>query len=195
MNIANCLTFIRIFISPIFPLLYLEHESLGISYSLLPYLLIFLLGLSELSDFLDGYLARKYDQVTNLGKILDPIADSINHLTVFFSFTTGVIKVPLLLVFPFFYRLSIISTLRTLCALKGIALGARLSGKIKTVIQGISALVILLFMIPHSMELISDSTLRTISISSISVAITFTLFATIDYLYANKQYLTQALKT
>ncbi len=74
MSIANYLTFIRIFISPIFLVVYLEHDALGITSFMLPYILLFLLGVSELSDAFDGYVARKYNQVTDLGKILDPMA-------------------------------------------------------------------------------------------------------------------------
>ena len=81
-SVANCLTFIRIFISPVFLLVYLQHEALGISRIYLPYVLLFLLGVNELSDALDGFLARKYNQVTDLGKILDPMADSISRISV-----------------------------------------------------------------------------------------------------------------
>ena len=72
LSIANCLTFFRLFISPIFLFVYLEYETFNISLVALPYILLFLLGISELSDVLDGYFARKYNTVTDLGKILDP---------------------------------------------------------------------------------------------------------------------------
>ncbi len=48
----------------------------------------FLIIFNEFTDFIDGYLARKYGLVSNVGKILDPYADVLQHLTYFvFSFT------------------------------------------------------------------------------------------------------------
>ena len=131
MSIANYLTFIRIFISPIFLLVYIAHDGMGISSILLPYVLMFLLGVSELSDAFDGYLARKYNQVTDLGKILDPMADSISRISVFLTFTLDPVQLPMLLIFVFIYRDSVISTLRTICALKGFALAAAQAVKSK----------------------------------------------------------------
>ena len=119
-TVANSLTIFRIFISPVFLLLYLQHDALGITAKGLPYAL--LLGISELSDAFDGLLARKYNQVTDLGKILDPMADSISRISVFLTFTQPPVNVPLVCVFLFLYRDSVISTLRTICALRGFAL-------------------------------------------------------------------------
>src|SRR5258708_4178403 len=109
-TVANCLTFFRIFISPVFLLVYLQHEAFGISVRALPYALLLLLSISELSDALDGLLARKYNQVTDLGKILDPMADSISRISVFLTFTQPPVSVPIICVFIFLYRDSVIST-------------------------------------------------------------------------------------
>jgi len=129
MSIANYLTFFRIFISPVFLLVYIVHAKLGISNVVLPYVLLFLLGVSELSDAFDGFLARKFHQVTDLGKLLDPMADSIYRISVFLTFTQPPVNLPLLIVFIFLYRDSVISTLRTICALRGFALAAARRGK------------------------------------------------------------------
>ncbi len=176
MSLANYLTFIRIFISPIFLLVYVEREQLDISAQLLPYILLFLLGVSELSDAFDGYFARKYNQVTDLGKILDPMADSIARISVFLTFTQGPVQLPVLLVFVFLYRDSVVSTLRTICALKGFTLAARLSGKIKAVLQGLSAFLILLLLIPHSLGYITTAYLHTVSTWTVSIVAIYTFF-------------------
>src|SRR3990167_635790 len=144
MNIAHFLTLLRIFISPAFPLLYLERERLGIPLTWLPYFLLGLLIVSECSDIFDGILARKRNEVTDLGKVLDPMADSITHISLFLSFTQGFVNLPLLLVLVFFYRDLFVSTLRTLCALRGVALAARFSGKMKAAVQGAAALLVIL---------------------------------------------------
>ena len=148
MSIANYFTFIRIFISPIFLFVYLEYEQLNFSLVTLPYILLFLFGISELSDAFDGYIARKYNEVTDLGKILDPMADSIYRISVFLTFTLPPIKLPMILIFIILYRDSVVSTLRTICALKGFALAARPSGKIKAVIQAIAAFTTIVLLIP-----------------------------------------------
>lgn len=194
MTIANYFTFVRIFISPIFLLIYVEHNLLGISDIVLPYVLLFLFGVSEFSDLLDGYLARKYNQVTDFGKIFDPMADSIARLSMFLSFTTGVVQLHILLVFLFFYRDAVVSTLRTVCALRGFALAARRSGKIKAVIQAIAALVILLLLIPNSLGMLDTATLQLVSNVVVGIAGVYTLYSGWDYIYANRMHLRKVLQ-
>ncbi len=159
----------------------------------LPYVLLFLLGVSEISDACDGYLARKYNQVTDLGKILDPMADSMYRLSVFLTFTLPPIKLPMVLVFIFLYRDSVISTLRTICALKGFALAARPSGKLKAAIQAFSAFVIIILLIPHSLGYLSSDSLRLTSTIIVSIAAVYTLFSGFDYIYANRNYIRKLL--
>lgn len=193
MSIANYFTIFRVFISPVFLLVYMHPAFFGISQTLLPYILLLLLGVSELSDAFDGYLARKYNQVTDLGKILDPMADSIYRISVFLTFTLGPVHLPMLIVFAFLYRDSVVSTLRTLCALRGYALAARWSGKIKAVIQAIAAFTILLLMIPHSIGAISTETLQTYSVIVATIAALYSLISGYDYIYANRNFIRKAL--
>jgi len=184
-SVANIITFIRVFISPVFLVIFIKHHSFGISPTVLPYILLFLLGISELSDLFDGYIARKLDQVSDLGKILDPMADSISRISVFLAFTAAPTRVPILLVFIFIYRDSVISTLRTICALRGIALAARTSGKIKAATQSAAAFLITALLIPHSLGLITTHDLKNISKWTIGIIGIYTLFSAADYIYAN----------
>lgn len=188
LSIANYFTLCRLLIGPLFLFVYVEHDWLGLSTTVLPYVLLALLCLSELSDAFDGYLARRYNQVTDFGKIVDPMADSICRMCVFLTFTLPPVRLPVLLIFVFLYRESIISTLRTLCALKGYALAAQMSGKIKAVIQGTAAILIVGLMIPHSLGLISDELLNTSSIVLMSLAATYTLYSGIEYIYTHRHY-------
>lgn len=165
---ALFLTLARIFISPIFLFIYLKYEMLGIRLVTLPFILLGLLVLSELSDFFDGFVARKWNQVTDLGKILDPMADSIARISVFLAFTQGFVQLPLMLVLVFLYRDVFISMLRTLCALRGVTLAARKTGKIKAVIQAIAAFAILLLMIPYTTE---DLSLRLLQSASFYIVL------------------------
>ncbi|MDP1879850.1 MAG: CDP-diacylglycerol--glycerol-3-phosphate 3-phosphatidyltransferase [Parachlamydiaceae bacterium] len=195
MSFANYLTFFRIFISPIFLLIYLEYETFNISLVSLPYVLLFLLGISELSDALDGYFARKFNEVTAFGKLLDPMADSIYRISIFLTFTLHPIKLPMILIFIFIYRDSVISMLRTVCALKGFALAARPSGKLKAIVQAFAALLIILLLIPYTMGLLSLESLQSTSMIIVSIAAIYTVVSGIDYLIANRHYISKALIT
>lgn len=187
LTIANALTFLRIILSPLFLIFYTWGGYLGISMVALPYVLLGVLTLSELTDAFDGYFARKFGQVTDLGKIIDPMADSISRISCFLTFTMGPINIPLLLVFVFVYRDSMISTLRTICALKGLALSARPSGKIKAIVQAIAIYILVLLMIPYSLNYLSADDLRTISIYIVSLAALYTLYSAFDYFAAHQK--------
>lgn len=193
LSFANFLTLLRIFISPIFLLVYLEYSAFGIAEWTVPYVLLFLLFSLELSDALDGYIARKYNQVTELGKILDPMADSISRISIFLTFTQPPVSLPLLLVFVFIYRDSVISTLRTVCAMRGYTLAARSSGKIKAVFQACSTLLITALLIPFSMGLLSQEELTRYSIFIVSISCAMALYSGIEYLVVNFHYVQKAL--
>ena len=73
MTIPNFLTFIRLGLMPIFVIVYFIPA---------PWLAMGILALSFLTDILDGYIARKFNQISDLGKILDPLADKLMQVTV-----------------------------------------------------------------------------------------------------------------
>lgn len=194
MSIANTITLSRIILSPLFLLFYVFHNDLWISDTGLPYVLLGLLIVTECTDAFDGYLARLYNQVTDFGKILDPMADSICHLSIFLTFTLPPVNLPVWMIFLFFYRDSVISTLRTLCALRGMALAARTSGKVKAILQGIAAFAVILLMIPHSKGVLSDADLKLYSTWIVGFAAIYTLFSIADYVFANRLYIARTLK-
>ena len=195
MNLPHFFTLLRIFISPLFPLLYFKHESFGVSFIALPYVLLALLIVCESSDLFDGFFARRRNQVTDLGKVLDPMADSITHITLFLTFTQGMVSLPLLFVFIFLYRDFFISTLRILCALRGIALAARFSGKVKTVMQAVVVFIIMILMIPYTVGWLSLALFQQISLFAVSIAALYTLLSMGDYVFANRVYIRKALES
>ena len=194
MNIAHFLTFLRVFLIPFFPLIYLHPNWFGINLYLMPVVLLIILFICELTDIIDGFLARKKNIVTNFGKVIDPMADTITHISVFFTFTQGEVAIPLLLVFVLLYRELIVTTLRTLCALKGIAVGARISGKVKTVVMGIISFAVVILMIPYFYSAISLDVLQKTSIILVVVAAFFSVYSAVDYFFANYSILKKIIR-
>lgn len=84
-NVPNTLTFLRMLMIP----LYLIVFGNGLKY---PALIIFLAA--SLTDLLDGMIARRYQLITNLGKLMDPLADKLMILTVMFSMAIGNAAIP-----------------------------------------------------------------------------------------------------
>ena len=192
MKAALILTLSRIVICPIFLVVYLFYGKMGIPLVVMPYILLALLCICELSDVFDGFVARRKKQVTELGKILDPMADSIVRLSLFLCFTQGIVKLPLLIVLIFVVRDAVISTLRTLCALRGTALAARPSGKLKAVLQAIAIFIILLMMIPYTMGYISLHTLRVTSLWVVLATAIYTVISGIEYIWVYRSYIRQS---
>ncbi|MCH9811731.1 CDP-alcohol phosphatidyltransferase family protein [bacterium] len=180
------ITLSRIALCPVFLIIYLFYAQMGIPLALLPYILLSIVTVLELTDIFDGLIARRTNRVTTLGKILDPMADSIVRLSVLFTFTKGLIQLPVLLTLLFLFREIIISTLRTLCALNGTTLAARFSGKLKAVIQAIAIICIIVMMIPYSLGYISLYTLQITSAWIIGAAAIYTLFSGLEYLYVHR---------
>lgn len=194
LNLPLALTLSRLFLAPLFALIYLSPTAM-VSQNFVPYLLLSVVILSELSDLFDGFLARRYNQVTELGKLLDPMADSIFRLSIFFTLTQGVIQLPILIVLSIFYRDSLIGTLRTVCALRGVALAARTSGKIKAVLQGVVTIAILLLMIPYYAGAVSLEFLQGFSLWSVALVALYTAFSGAEYVYAHRAHIRKALAT
>jgi CDP-diacylglycerol---glycerol-3-phosphate 3-phosphatidyltransferase len=195
MTLANIVTFSRLFISPIFLFIYLKYEYLGLSFQNMPIVLLFLWLVLEFSDFADGYIARKYGQVTDLGKLLDPMADSISRITIFLTFTVGIVQLPMILVFIFLYRDFVVSTLRTVCALRGFTLAARWTGKVKAAMQASATACIIILLIFYVRGYIRIETLRQWTVFAVGMAFAFSVFFLLDYFYANRYYLKKLLKT
>ena len=76
-NIPNCLCYFRIILIPVFFVFYFQAEG-QMDYIISALILI----VSGFTDFLDGYIARKYDMITDFGKLIDPIADKLTQFSV-----------------------------------------------------------------------------------------------------------------
>lgn len=153
MNLPNKITIVRICMIPVFVLMFFL-DSVPFHYGIAA--IIFLVA--ALTDALDGYLARKLNLITNLGKFLDPIADKVlvsvamillialkNELFVHFSgaqtaiYITTTVSACVILA-----RELIISAFRQIAASNGVVLAADKLGKFKTVAQDAALFVLLL---------------------------------------------------
>jgi CDP-diacylglycerol--glycerol-3-phosphate 3-phosphatidyltransferase len=138
MNLPNKITLARICLIPlmvIIPFLNIQGIWFGVPISNLIILAIFLIA--SFTDYLDGYIARKYNLITDFGKFLDPIADKLLVITalimlVEFGMIPGWIPIIILA------REFMVSGIRMLAAGKGNVIAASMLGKIKTVSQMIA---------------------------------------------------------
>ncbi len=134
-NLPNILTFSRLLSVPVMVLFMYFPEGICIYFAMVFFII------SAVTDFIDGYLARKYDAVTNLGKILDPIADKllvVSTLIMFLSIRVGNDGKPWvcsLLVIIILAREIWIMGLRTVAASKGVVVSASKVAKYKTAFQ------------------------------------------------------------
>ncbi len=142
-NLAIAFTLSRIAIAPFFAFFFIRSFHAA-SPALWLWASIGLAALIELSDVLDGFTARARNQVSDFGKLLDPMADSLSRQTVFLSFVVCAGRIiPLWMFLLFLYRDAILSILRTMCAYHGTVLAARRAGKLKAVVQAVGAFVVL----------------------------------------------------
>jgi CDP-diacylglycerol--glycerol-3-phosphate 3-phosphatidyltransferase len=141
MNSATIVTLSRVAIAPVFAYVFITGFT-GARTAVWIWTCVSLAFLIELTDILDGRIARALNQVTDFGKVCDPVADSLSRQTVFISFmVVGII--PWWLYLVFFYRDAFLQLLRITCASGGLVLAARRSGKLKAVLQGMGTFGVL----------------------------------------------------
>ena len=125
MNLPNKLTLARIIAVPFFVLCYLKGMAVIA-------LIIFILA--SITDMLDGKIARKYNLITNLGKIMDPLADKVLVYSAFCMFVAEG-KIPAWTLIIILTREFLVAGVRAVAASQGIVIAADIAGKIKTVLQ------------------------------------------------------------
>ena len=130
-NLPNILTTLRMLVIPVF--LYYLYLS-RVPGQILICLVIFVLA--SLTDYLDGALARKYNVISNYGKIMDPLADKLLVLAALSGITWLMpYRLPVLIFILIFARELIITILREIYKQRGIIVAADKLGKLKTVMQ------------------------------------------------------------
>ena len=183
MNLPNKLTTIRLLSVPLFIIVYLiPYQSLGIeipvfdvlstSLSLLDIILFLIFALSALTDYLDGYIARKQHLITTFGKFIDPIADKlIVNTTLLLLASTDII----------------VDAIRLVASQKNVVLAASYLGKAKTMTQMIAICLLLLNNIVFAgLHIPMDQIM-------IWLATLISFVSGVDYFMKNRQYIMESM--
>lgn len=133
LNVPTLLTFSRIFLIPFFVIITPGSPYLGIA--------IFLIA--SLTDFLDGYLARRSGQITTFGIILDPIADKFLVISALILLV-DMVRLSAWIAIIIIVREFVVTALRVVALSKDIVIPAETGGKLKTTAQMTSIVLLLL---------------------------------------------------
>jgi len=144
MNLPNSLTLTRIFLVPLLVVVLLTKFEgrliLGVPKEIVGAAIF---GLASLTDWLDGYLARRRKQVTMLGQVIDPLADKLLTMAALVSLVQMELA-PAWMVAIIISREFAVTGLRSLAYARGIAMPASPLGKIKMVAQVVAILALIL---------------------------------------------------
>ena len=185
MNLANRITLARIFLVPIIMFFLLaridfepiEFENFSITYNQIVAALIFIIAAS--TDGLDGYIARKNKLVTNLGKLLDPLADKLLVAAVLISLVE-MDKLDAWIAIVIISREFAVTGLRQVALLEGKVLAASRWGKWKTGVQITMIIALLINNFPFALVGIPFDVVMTWA------AAVITVYSGIDYFVKNK---------
>ncbi|MBP8762359.1 CDP-diacylglycerol--glycerol-3-phosphate 3-phosphatidyltransferase [Acetoanaerobium noterae] len=171
MNIANKLTLSRMIMVPFFLVaVYFEKDS-----QVLPISAI-IFAVASFTDFLDGYLARKYNLITDFGKFMDPLADKVLVVAAL-AVLVEMNLIPAWMIVLIITREYAVSILRAIAANTGQVIAASQGGKAKTVSQIIAVLMLLLNI--------------KYGIYVMWIAVILTFVSGMDYLMKNKKLISQ----
>lgn len=141
-NLPNSITFARLVLTAIFVISVSQENTTGLVIALVVFIL------AAISDWLDGYLARKMNLVTSLGKLMDPLADKI-LISSAFIFFSSVDRCPVWITAVIIGREFLVTGLRQIAVDKGTVIAADNLGKWKTTFQIAFSITCLLSLIFH----------------------------------------------
>ena len=177
MNLPNKLTLLRVFMIPLFVVLLLLQKGENPT---LRYIATFIFILAALTDTLDGYIARKYNLITNFGKFMDPLADKLLVCSALICFIE-LDLIPAWIVLVIIAREFIISGFRLVASDAGVVIAASKWGKFKTISQMIA--VILLLLRWPALGLVTQF--------FVYLMLILTIVSLIDYIYKNHSVITK----
>lgn len=175
MNTANNITLSRIFLVPVF-MFFLMTDYLPFS----NYIALGLFIIAAATDGVDGYVARKYNQVTNFGKFIDPLADKLLITAALISMIQcGLITaVPVIIIIA---REFMITSLRIVAIGSGKVLAAMFSGKLKMFVQIVVTAMLILKNEFTAIWVYSDIVIA----YAVWLMVAVTVYSGIDYMIKN----------
>lgn len=196
--IATVMLIIALFVLSVIPNFHVD--ALGNTKLNIVFLVLFgFFVIASYTDHLDGKLARKNNQITDLGKFLDPVADKllVNTMTIFLCapsvfapYTSGVQTAffPVWCVIIMVARDTVVDALRFIAAQKGVVIAANIFGKLKTVLQMVAIGAVLLNDFPfHYMYPQNTSPYLTVTMFLVYLATLVSLISGIIYVVQNRK--------
>lgn len=173
MNTANKLTILRVLMIPAFLLvLYMNVPYAN-------YWALAIFAVASLTDMLDGYIARHYNQITDFGKFMDPLADKC-LVTAAMLWFVEIGQMPAWALLVVIVREFGVSGLRMVAADKGRVIAAAWSGKVKTA-STMVCIVLMLLPIPPVLNTVC-----------VAVIVVTTIYSGVEYFLKNKDILSEA---
>lgn len=173
MNLPNKITMFRVVLIPFFVFFMLSTQ--------IPYYNYIAVGIfivASLTDMLDGYIARKYNLISNFGKFMDPLADKLlvsSALICFLAVPNN--PMPVWVVIVIISREFIISGFRLVASDAGVVIAASYWGKIKTVVQMLMSVLLIVNFQNHIIDMVE--------LALIYAAAVLTVISLVDYLVKN----------
>lgn len=178
MNTANKITLLRVVLVPLFMALFLSKSTLCLILALLVFII------ASITDAVDGYIARNYNQVTNFGKFVDPLADKM-LTTAAFVILVSYERMSVWALMIVLAREFMVSGIRSMAAADGKVIAASMWGKLKTVSQMVAIIAAIILLLPYfpqtAAEIITDIL--------IWLSVVFTVISGADYLMQNRSVL------
>lgn len=180
MTTATKITLIRVFLIPIFLICMYLSERIDA----MCYIALAVFAIASITDLIDGEIARRFHQVSNLGKFLDPLADKVlvvaamAMLCEFGQFPAWALMIVL-------FREFAVSGLRMNAASKGTVIAAAKSGKVKTAVTMVCLCLALLLRGAFFANLLGDTVVTAVEWVNVALISATTLYSGVEYFIKN----------
>ncbi len=180
MNLPNKLTVTRLVLVPVFFIFFLIGRFTSLKV-LSTVAMLCVYAVAELSDLLDGKIARGRNLVTDLGKVMDPFADTLTHITYFVCFLYSSIMPLWAFVLIMWREFSILFIRMLLAKYAGVSMPANIFGKSKTVLYAATTLLSFVYLALEAFTTIDLSVYSTViyvffSLSACASLISFVIY-------------------
>ncbi len=183
MNLPNKLTIFRIILIP-FLLIFILFDFIPLDIQIRRYIATTIFIVASVTDALDGYIARKYNLITNFGKFMDPLADKLlvtSTMIALISMEDAIVPLKAWVVILIIAREFFMTGFRTIAVGKNVVIAAGNSGKLKTIFQ----MIMIIFLLLN----INNIIFIYISHILIVLSVILTIYSLMEYFIKNKNVL------